>query len=71
MKSYLRNLDPLGRISIPKEILSANLIEDDTLFLVKAVPEGILLVPAEGVCVLCGEAEDLLETGADFICRSC
>lgn len=71
MGKYLRSLDALGRISIPSEILRENLFEDGTLFYIKAVPEGILLVPSEGLCALCGKDENLIETAGAFICRTC
>jgi bifunctional DNA-binding transcriptional regulator/antitoxin component of YhaV-PrlF toxin-antitoxin module len=71
MKKYLRNLYALGRIAIPKEILQANLIDPEALFYIKTIPEGILLVPADGSCALCGGVEALLKTDLGFLCRKC
>ncbi len=61
----------MGRIAIPGEMLRGNLFEDGALFYIRTVPEGILLVPAEGLCALCGGSEELVETREGLICRAC
>ena len=71
MKIYLRTLDASGCVSIPKEILRANLIEPEALLHIKVIAEGILISPAEGSCALCGEVENLIEAGNGFVCKSC
>jgi transcriptional pleiotropic regulator of transition state genes len=71
MEKYIRSLDSLGRIELPRKMLKDNLFEDGALFNIKAMPEGILLVPAEGSCALCGGSDYLIDTGQGYICRAC
>jgi len=69
MKKYVRNMDALGRVAIPKEIIKVNHFDENTLFAVKAVAEGILLIPSDDCCQICGGPENSIQ--CEFICVDC
>lgn len=71
MKKYIRSLDSLGRIELPREMLRNNLFEEGTLFHISTIAEGVLLIPVEGSCALCGGNDNLIKAQDGFICRSC
>lgn len=71
MKGFARNLDSVGRIVIPKEMLMANNLSAGSLLYIKVTPEGILLTPADEMCAVCGSTADVLDITGINICRSC
>ncbi|MEA4831896.1 MAG: AbrB/MazE/SpoVT family DNA-binding domain-containing protein [Oscillospiraceae bacterium] len=71
MKEFARNIDPLGRIVIPKELREQNGIEEGDALYIKATTEGITLVPLKSHCVICGTAKDLVTVDNISVCRKC
>jgi len=71
MLGYARHMDKTGRITIPKDMLRAGNIKEDSLVYITPVPEGILLTPGNKNCKLCGSSKEVLHIDDIHICRSC
>ncbi len=59
---YVRRVDELGRVVLPKELRDRfGIVEGDSIVLVKHGPQ----------CVFCGSREGLVEFKGKRVCRSC
>lgn len=71
MKQFARNIDPLGRVVLPKEIRTANNIDTGDLLAIEVVSAGILLTPMKACCVICGSTDNLVTVHDTAICGNC
>lgn len=68
-----RNLDELGRITLPKEYRKALGITERDLVEIQAYGNGILITPCKLQCVCCGSKEEdkLVEVNEVLMCPKC
>lgn len=71
IRKFARNIDPLGRITLPKEILRNSNVPDGALFLIDVVDGKIVLTLAEAACFKCGISENLMIIDGAAVCRDC
>jgi len=67
----IRNVDPLGRVVIPKEmrkVLGIN--EGDPIEIVKVNNDIVLRKYSKG-CIFCGSDEGILEFRDTLVCKEC
>lgn len=69
---FVRRIDDLGRVVIPKEIRRINGInEGDPLEIYTEHDGQIVLKKYEAGCTLCGSTDDLIDLKDKRICKSC
>jgi transcriptional pleiotropic regulator of transition state genes len=69
---FVRVLDELGRVVIPKDVRSELGITPGTTMEIHVTDRGILLRPYRPRCMGCGTKEDLHEVAVGVrICRAC
>jgi len=71
MKEFVRRIDDLGRIVIPKEMRRGLGITEGDPMNIEAVPGGVLVSPVNASCVICGSTKDLLTIDGVGVCRNC
>lgn len=67
----VRNLDALGRITIPKEMRNSLNIELGDPIEISLSNADIVLSKFETSCKLCGSKEELVENNGKYVCREC
>ena len=67
----VRNLDALGRITIPKEMRKSLGIELGDPIEISLSNADIVLSKFETSCKLCGSKEELVENNGKYVCREC
>lgn len=55
MKKYEREIDELGRVKIPNEVMAQMNIRPKTMVGLALLDDVIVVIPNSGVCTLCGE----------------
>ena len=73
MKStgIVRNIDELGRIVIPKEIIKKLGIENSDPVEIYVEGDKILLTKYHPACHFCGSTEDITDFKGQVVCRAC
>lgn len=67
-----RKIDPLGRISIPKELRrKMGIKENETSVEILVEDDMVILRKYEPACIFCGEAKDVINFKGKNICKSC
>ncbi len=68
----VRNLDPLGRIVIPKEIRSTFSINiNDPVAIYVNDNEEIILKKYEPACIFCSHTDDVVLFNGKQVCKNC
>lgn len=67
----VRQLDLLGRITIPKEMRRSLGIDINDPLEISLNSTDIVLSKFETSCKLCGSKEDLVENNGKYVCREC
>lgn len=67
----VRNLDPLGRIVIPKEIRKKHDIHEGDPVIISDEISHIVIKKYRSGCIFCGSEEDLIEYKHMCVCRKC
>lgn len=70
-EGIIRNVDPLGRVVIPKEmrkVLGIN--EGDPIEIVKVNNDIVLRKYSKG-CIFCGSDKDVVEFNRALVCEGC
>lgn len=68
----VRNLDQLGRITLPKELRKTFGIKEGDPVEIFTENESICLRPVgQAVCMACGGTDDLIEKDGKHICHDC
>lgn len=67
----VRQMDPLGRIVIPKELRRTFNIEEGDPLEIFVEGEQIILKKYQPACTFCGEAEDVVDYKGKKICKHC
>lgn len=67
----VRQMDPLGRIVIPKELRRTFSIDEGDSLEIFTEGEQIILKKYQPSCIFCGEAEDVVDYKGKKICKHC
>ena len=67
----VRKVDELGRIVIPIELRRTMNIEEKDALEIYVDGNSIILKKYEPACILCGNAEDVINYKGKKLCRSC
>lgn len=69
----IRNLDELGRVTLPKEYRKALDIKERDPVSIQAYGDGILISPCKLQCVCCGVKEEkkLIKLNGVHMCHNC
>ncbi len=67
----IRNIDPLGRIVIPKELRKTFSLDPGTPIELFVADNGIFLQKYETACTFCGNTENLIRYHNRWICSIC
>lgn len=71
VKGIVRNLDPVGRIVIPKEFRRTLDIQPGDPIEIILKGEEITLRKYRDTCIFCGSDKDLVEFKEKVICKTC
>lgn len=67
----IRNVDPLGRVVIPKEIRKIlGITEGDPIEIVKVNNDIVMRKYSKG-CIFCGSDEEVVEFNGALVCEGC
>jgi len=67
----IRNVDPLGRVVIPKEIRKVmGINEGDPIEIVKVNNDIVMRKYSKG-CIFCGSDEEVVEFNGVLVCEGC
>lgn len=69
MLGSCRRIDPLGRVTIPKELRKKYAISDKTLLSIRELGDKIVIQKAVPACKLCGSEQDVDEYM--MVCEEC
>lgn len=67
----VRNVDPLGRIVIPKELRRTMVIDEGTPLEIFVNEDKIVLRKYEPACTFCGSADGAVNYKGKIVCKSC
>ena len=67
----VRNIAPLGRIVIPKELRKTFVLDTGTPIEIFVADNGIFLQKYETACTFCGSTENLIRYHNRWICTTC
>ena len=67
----VRNVDPLGRIVIPKELRRTMVIDEGTPLEIFVNEDKIVLRKYEPACTFCGSADGTVNYKGKIVCKSC
>ena len=68
---FVRKVDELGRIVIPKEIRKNLKISNNSPLAIFADSNSIIIKNIQPTCVICGSKNSLMSFKEKFICQSC
>ena len=67
----IRNVDPLGRVVIPKEMRKVmGINEGDPIEIVKVNNDIVMRKYSKG-CIFCGSNEEVVEFNESLVCKEC
>ncbi|AQS08348.1 stage V sporulation protein T [Clostridium saccharobutylicum] len=67
----IRNVDPLGRVVIPKEMRKVmGINEGDPIEIVKVNNDIVMRKYSKG-CIFCGSNKEIVEFNKALVCRKC
>lgn len=69
MLGSCRKIDPLGRVTIPKELRNKYAITDNTLLNITELNDKIIIQKAMPACKLCGSEQNVDES--IMVCKNC
>lgn len=67
----VRQMDPLGRIVIPKETRRVFNIEEGDSLEIFTEGDQIILKKYQPACIFCGEGKDVVDYKGKKICKKC
>lgn len=68
---YIRQIDPQGRLVLPKEIRDRMGIVVGTPLRLSIDGNNVVMKIASPACFFCGETEDLIDLKEKHVCSSC
>lgn len=67
----VRNLDKLGRIVIPREMLNTLQIGAGDSMEIHLCNRSVIITPAKQICTCCGNEANLIQVDGTSLCAEC